>query len=154
MGYQYCLFFIGVGASINFQLIIENPLFIFIFGAVLTLIKFLVLFGIGKIYKKKTDQNLLFSLGLSQAGEFGFVILSFCMQLDIIPNILANQMMAVIAISMLATPFLLLFNDKFLYPIFQNLHLSFWPYREYCRLPEQTNLCRFFARNFWLLADR
>ncbi len=113
------LFFIGVGASINFQLIIENPLFIFIFGAVLTLIKFLVLFGIGKIYKKKTDQNLLFSLGLSQAGEFGFVILSFCMQLDIIPNILANQMMAVIAISMLATPFLLLFNDKFLYPIFQ-----------------------------------
>ena len=110
------LFFIGVGASINFQLIIENPVFIFVFGAVLTLIKFLVLFGIGKIYKKKNDHNLLFSFGLSQAGEFGFVILSFCMQLDIIPNMIANQMMAVIAISMVSTPFLLLINDRLINP--------------------------------------
>ncbi len=110
------LFFIGVGASINFQLIIENPVFIFVFGAVLTLIKFLVLFGIGKIYKKKNENNFLFSFGLSQAGEFGFVILSFCMQLDIIPNRLANQMMAVIAISMVSTPFLLLINDRLINP--------------------------------------
>jgi len=110
------LFFIGVGASINFQLIIDNPVFIFVFGAILTLIKFLVLFGIGKIYKKKNDHNFLFSFGLSQAGEFGFVILSFCMQLDIIPNIVANQMMAVIAISMVSTPFLLLFNDRLINP--------------------------------------
>jgi CPA2 family monovalent cation:H+ antiporter-2 len=48
------------------------------------------------------DQNLL-PFGLSQAGEFGFVIMSFCMQLNIIPNILANQIMAVIAMSMVAT---------------------------------------------------
>ena len=51
------LFFIGVGASINFKLIIDNPIFILVFGAILTAIKFLVLFGIGKFYKKQTDQN-------------------------------------------------------------------------------------------------
>lgn len=112
------LFFIGVGASINFQLIIENPLFILLFGAVLTAVKFLVLFGIGKIYKKSSDQNLLFSFGLSQAGEFGFVILSFSMQLNILPTILANQMMAIIALSMLSTPFLLLMNEKWIDPFF------------------------------------
>lgn len=110
------LFFLGVGASINFQLILENPLFIFIFGAILTLVKFLVLFLISRFNKKKTDQSLLFAFGLSQAGEFGFVIMSFCMQLNIIPTILANQVMAVIAMSMVATPFLLLINERLIYP--------------------------------------
>ncbi len=112
------LFFIGVGASINFGLIIENPLFILVFGAILTAIKFTVLFIIGKIYKKQNDQNLLFSFGLSQAGEFGFVILSFSVQLSIIPSILANQIMAIIALSMLSTPFLLLINEKWIDPYF------------------------------------
>jgi CPA2 family monovalent cation:H+ antiporter-2 len=112
------LFFIGVGASINFQLIIENPLFIMLFVAILTVVKFLVLFSIGKIYKKSSDQNLLFSFGLSQSGEFGFVILSFSMQLNILPTILANQMMAIIALSMFSTPFLLLINEKWIDPFF------------------------------------
>ncbi|RXR32518.1 potassium transporter [Flavobacterium piscinae] len=112
------LFFIGVGASINFKLIIDNPTFILVFGAILTAVKFLVLFGIGKVYKKSSDQNFLFSFGLSQAGEFGFVILSFSMQLNILPNILANQMMAIIALSMLSTPFLLLINEKWIDPYF------------------------------------
>jgi len=112
------LFFIGVGASINFKLIIENPIFILVFGAIFTAVKFFVLFGIGKFYKKSNDQNLLFSFGLSQAGEFGFVIISFSMQLNILPNILANQMMAIIALSMLSTPFLLLINEKWIDPFF------------------------------------
>lgn len=112
------LFFIGVGASINFGLIIEEPLFIMVFGAILTAVKFATLFIIGKIYKKQNDQNLLFSFGLSQAGEFGFVIMSFSMQLNIIPNNLANQIMAIIALSMLSTPFLLLINEKWIDPYF------------------------------------
>lgn len=112
------LFFIGVGASINFQLIIDNPMFILIFGAVLTLVKFLILLGIGKIYKKKMDQNFIFAFGLSQAGEFGFVILGFSLELNIIPSILANQIMAIIAISMIATPFLLLINERWIDPYF------------------------------------
>jgi CPA2 family monovalent cation:H+ antiporter-2 len=112
------LFFIGVGASINFQLIIDNPAFILIFGFILTMIKFFVFLGIGKLYKKRMDQNFLFAIGLSQAGEFGFVIMSFSMQLNIIPNILANQIMAIIAISMISTPFLLLINERLIDPYF------------------------------------
>lgn len=112
------LFFIGVGASINFQLIIDNPAFILIFGFILTMIKFFVFLGIGKLYKKRIDQNFLFAIGLSQAGEFGFVIMSFSMQLNIIPNMLANQIMAIIAISMISTPFLLLINERLIDPFF------------------------------------
>jgi CPA2 family monovalent cation:H+ antiporter-2 len=112
------LFFIGVGASINFDLLIQKPIFIIAFVLLLTFGKFLVLFGIGKIYKKSNDQNFLFSFGLSQAGEFGFVIMSFCLQLNIVNQDLASQIMAIIALSMLITPFLLLINEKYIDPYF------------------------------------
>ena len=110
------LFFIGVGASINFQLVLDNPLFILVFGAILTLVKFTVSFLISRFYKKKTEENIVFALGLSQSGEFGFVIMSFCMQLNIIPTILANQIMAIIAMSMVSTPFLQFINERFVIP--------------------------------------
>src|SRR5690606_40670523 len=69
------LFFIGVGASINFSLIMVDPVFIIVFCTLFNVIKFLVLLGIGKLYKKSSDQNLLFGFALSQGGDFGFVIL-------------------------------------------------------------------------------
>lgn len=112
------LFFIGVGASINFSLIMVDPAFIIVFCTLFNLIKFFVLFGIGKIYKKSSDQNLLFSFALSQGGEFGFVILNFATQLNLMPTYLASQMMAVIALSMLGTPILLLINEKWIDPYF------------------------------------
>ena len=112
------LFFIGVGASINFRLIIADPAFIIIFTTIFNTIKFFVLLAIGKLYKKSQDQNILFSFALSQAGEFGFVILGFALQLNLMPVELSNQMMAVIAISMLGTPFLLLINEKWIDPFF------------------------------------
>lgn len=112
------LFFIGVGASVNFSLIMADPAFIIIFTTIFNSIKFFVLIIVGKIYKKSSDQNLLFSFALSQAGEFGFVILGFALQLNLMPEELSNQMMAVIAISMVGTPFLLLINEKWIDPYF------------------------------------
>jgi CPA2 family monovalent cation:H+ antiporter-2 len=112
------LFFIGVGASINFTLILADPAFIIIFSTIFNSIKFFVLLAVGRIYKKSSDQNLLFSFALSQAGEFGFVILGFAVQLNLIPSVLSSQMMAVIAISMVGTPFLLLINEKWIDPFF------------------------------------
>lgn len=108
------LFFIGVGASINFQLVLEHPAFILFFGAILTLAKFLVSFLISTFYKNKTEESIVFALGLSQSGEFGFVIMSFCMQLHIVPTILANQIMAIIALSMVSSPFLQFINERFM----------------------------------------
>jgi monovalent cation:H+ antiporter-2, CPA2 family len=110
------LFFIGVGASINFQLVLDNPQFILVFGAILTLVKFSVSFLISRFYKKKTEENVLFALGLSQSGEFGFVIMSFSMTLNIVPTTLANQIMAIIAMSMVSTPLLQFINERFVIP--------------------------------------
>lgn len=112
------LFFIGVGASINFSLIAESPWLIMALGAGVMAVKFGVLFGIGRIYKLSSDQNLLFAFGLSQVGEFAFVLLSFAQQINLISDKLSNQMMAITAISMFATPFLLLFNERLIEPYF------------------------------------
>ncbi|GGB67705.1 potassium transporter [Flavobacterium suaedae] len=112
------LFFIGVGASINFRLIFADPAFIIIFCTIFNIIKFFVLVFVGRVYKKSSDQNLLFAFALSQAGEFGFVVLGFANQLNLMPTTLANQMMAVIALSMMGTPFLLLINERWIAPNF------------------------------------
>jgi CPA2 family monovalent cation:H+ antiporter-2 len=112
------LFFIGVGASINFGLIGSKPFLISGLVAGVMIIKFLILFATGRIFKVASDQNLLFALALSQVGEFAFVLLSFSNQLNIIDREWMEIMMAVTAISMTITPLLLLLNERVIDPKF------------------------------------
>ena len=76
------LFFISVGASINFGLILNRPLTIVALVCGIIAVKFGVLFLTGKLTRLTFDQNLLFSLGLAQVGEFAFVLFSFMHQLS------------------------------------------------------------------------
>jgi CPA2 family monovalent cation:H+ antiporter-2 len=110
------LFFISVGASINFSLIVNNPLMIVALVCGIILIKAGVLYLTGKISRLSFDQNLLFTLGLAQVGEFAFVLFSFISQLDILSSRWTDMMMGVTAISMTVTPLLLLANERFIEP--------------------------------------
>ena len=110
------LFFIAVGASINFSLIAEKPWTILGLVAGLMIVKTIVLLALGKIFRLRTDQNLLFSLSLSQVGEFSFVLFSFCVQENILAQPVADSLVAVVAISMTLTPVLMLLNEKVLQP--------------------------------------
>ena len=110
------LFFISVGASINFSLIINNPLKIVALVCGIIMIKAVVLFATGKLSRLSFDQNLLFTLGLAQVGEFAFVLFSFISQLNILPAQSTDMMMGVTAISMTVTPLLLLANERFIEP--------------------------------------
>lgn len=112
------LFFIGVGASINFNLIGSKPLLIFGLVAGVMILKFTILYITGRIFKVESDQNLLFSFALSQVGEFAFVLLAFSSQLNIIDRQLMEIMMAVTAITMTITPLLLLINERLIDPKF------------------------------------
>ena len=112
------LFFISVGASINFSLIVNNPLMIVALVCGIIVIKASVLFITGKISRLSFDQNLLFTLGLAQVGEFAFVLFSFISQLNILPARWTDMMMGVTAISMTVTPILLLLNERFIVPHF------------------------------------
>jgi monovalent cation:H+ antiporter-2, CPA2 family len=112
------LFFIGVGASINFHLIQSSPLIIIGLVVGVMIIKSIVLFISGRIFRIKNDQNLLYTFSLSQVGEFAFVLFSFSGQLHILDPTWTGILMAVTAISMTVTPFLLLINEKIIDPRF------------------------------------
>jgi CPA2 family monovalent cation:H+ antiporter-2/glutathione-regulated potassium-efflux system ancillary protein KefC/glutathione-regulated potassium-efflux system protein KefB len=112
------LFFIAVGASIDFNLIAEDPLLITELVAALIILKFLVLFIIGKFFKMGLDNNLIFAFALAQGGEFAFVLFSFAVQNNVISTSLANPMIAVVALSMALTPLLMLINEKLVQPRF------------------------------------
>ncbi len=112
------LFFIAVGASINFQLIMQQPLLIFSLVLLVMVVKGLVLFLLGKVFKISTDQNFLFAFALSQVGEFAFVLFSFTSQQNILPANVIGVMVAVVAISMAFTPIVLIINEKFIQPYF------------------------------------
>ncbi len=112
------LFFISVGASINFNILIEKAGAVFLLLGILLIIKFIVLLFLGKRFNLKSGQEYLFAFSLAQAGEFGFVLISFSHQNSLFSNELAGLLLIVLAMSMLTTPFLLIFNEKVVQPWF------------------------------------
>ncbi len=112
------LFFIAVGASINFKLMIDNPLQILALVCGVIAVKSLVLYVTGKIARLSFDQNMIFTLGLGQVGEFAFVLFAFIAQLQILSTKWTDMMMGATAISMTLTPLLMLINERLILPHF------------------------------------
>lgn len=112
------LFFITVGASIDFGLLFGS-LGTFI-GLTIGLIalKAIILYGLALIFGIKGADRWLVALGLAQAGEFGFVLLSFTVANHVLPSGLADQLLLVVTLSMVLTPALFIFYDKVIAPRF------------------------------------
>lgn len=114
------LFFITVGAGINFTILTDNFGLIIALTLGVMLIKALVLWGLAIIFKIKNSDRWLFALSLAQAGEFGFVLLSFTVQNHVIPVDVANTLQLVVALSMFLTPALFIIFDKVILPRYQD----------------------------------
>ncbi len=112
------VFFIAVGASVDFALIASNPGLVAALVGSLILLKFLVLVALGRYFGMGLDQNLLFAVALAQGGEFAFVLFSFATQNGVLTTEIANPLIAVVAISMALTPLLILLNEKLIQPRF------------------------------------
>ena len=84
------LFFIAVGASIDFGLIAAQPGLVAGLVAGLVVVKFVVLLALGRVFRLGFDQNLLFAFALAQGGEFAFVLFSFATQHGVLPPSLAS----------------------------------------------------------------
>ncbi|MDO4693189.1 MAG: monovalent cation:proton antiporter-2 (CPA2) family protein [Eikenella sp.] len=106
------LFFITVGAGINFKLLGGEFWLIIGLTGGLMLLKMLVLFTLGKVFRLDSTPNKLFVLSLAQAGEFGFVLLSISKQSHLLPPLLADRILLVIALSMVATPLLFILYER------------------------------------------
>lgn len=112
------LFFMTVGAGINFALLFDNLGLIIGLTIGMMAIKVLVLLFLSLVFKIRGTDRWLFSLGLAQAGEFGFVLLSFSVANSVIPTALADRLLLVVALSMLLTPALFIFYDRIIAPRF------------------------------------
>lgn len=112
------LFFIAVGASINFKLIADEPMLVIALVAALLVVKALVLSLTGRLFRLSFEQNCIFSLALSQVGEFAFVLFAFMNTLQVLSGPWLDTMMAVTALSMTVTPVLLLANERLILPRF------------------------------------
>ncbi|MEZ9439800.1 monovalent cation:proton antiporter-2 (CPA2) family protein [Vibrio atlanticus] len=113
------LFFITVGAGINFDVLFND--FGLIIGLTLgvMLLKALVLFTLALIFKIKNSDRWLFTLSLAQAGEFGFVLLSFSAQNHVLPADIVQTLSLVVALSMFLTPGLFILFDKVILPRYE-----------------------------------
>ncbi|MFL7035569.1 monovalent cation:proton antiporter-2 (CPA2) family protein [Vibrio lentus] len=113
------LFFITVGAGINFDVLFND--FGLIIGLTLgvMLLKALVLFTLALIFKIKNSDRWLFTLSLAQAYEFGFVLLSFSAQNHVLPADIVQTLSLVVALSMFLTPGLFILFDKVILPRYE-----------------------------------
>lgn len=113
------LFFITVGAGINFSVLSENAILIGVLTLSVIGLKAAVLFLISLIFSFKGSSKWLLTLSLAQAGEFGFVLLSFASQNFVLPQDIIAILSLVVALSMFLTPGLFIFFDKVILPRYQ-----------------------------------
>jgi len=110
------LFFMAVGASINFIVIAKSPLTVGGILVAVIVLKGLVLFVTGSLFKLRLNQKLLLTFSLAQVGEFAFVLLSFAFSLNILEQEQLDIMLVVTALTMTVTPIIGMINERVLLP--------------------------------------
>ncbi|MCF8368173.1 MAG: monovalent cation:proton antiporter-2 (CPA2) family protein [Bacteroidales bacterium] len=113
------LFFIAVGASIDFHILFDSPGTILGIVATLMAVKFFILYFLGKRFGLKSGQEMLTAFALAQAGEFAFVLISFSTQNAIFDSETSGMLLIIVALSMLLTPLLLILNEKVIQPFYE-----------------------------------
>lgn len=106
------LFFLTVGAGIDFGVITAAPFTILGMVIGLVALKAAVLYGLARTFGLQGEDRSLFTLGLAQAGEFGFVLVSFAVSQRILGEPIAGRVLVAIALSMLMTPLLFILQER------------------------------------------
>ena len=105
------LFFITVGAGINFDRFFADWPVMLSLALLVILVKGAVLFGLAVAFKIRGRDRWLFTLSLAQAGEFGFVLVAFSVGQDVMSQAVGETLLLVIALTMLITPLLFILYE-------------------------------------------
>ena len=111
------LFFIAVGMSIDFAVVLQQPLLIAAVVLGFLLLKLAVLWAMGCAMPIPRPERPVFMILLAQGGEFGFVVFQTAAQAGVISAPVSSFLVAAVAISMLLTPLLLVAADRWLIPL-------------------------------------
>lgn len=109
------LFFMAVGMTANLGLLMSTPGTIFALVAGLLAVKFLLLWIVARATGHNNDSARGMAFALPQAGEFGFVLFALAVSYGIMEQSLADTLVIVVTISMMASP-LLMMLQTFLEP--------------------------------------
>jgi glutathione-regulated potassium-efflux system ancillary protein KefC len=110
------LFFISVGAQIDFALVAAQPGLVAGLVAASMAVKFAVLYVLARAFGLDRPARWLFAFALPQIGEFAFVLLSFAQQSRIFGAEIASPLVAAVAISMVLTPVLFIALARWVLP--------------------------------------
>ena len=110
------LFFISVGMSVDFAVLLARPLIVVGLIVGLFLLKGIVLWIIAGATGMPRDERPLFILLVAQGGEFAFVLLGVGAARGAMDAAMAQAITLAVALSMLLTPLMLTLHDRFLMP--------------------------------------
>ncbi|MGO4329726.1 glutathione-regulated potassium-efflux system protein KefC [Cupriavidus sp. 2TAF22] len=110
------MFFMAVGMSIDFGVLMQAPGTVVALVAGLVLLKTVVLAVLAPRFGIAHGQRLLFALLISQGGEFAFVVFGVAGGAGLLPARTEALLVLVVALSMVVTPLLLLAYDRLVAP--------------------------------------
>ena len=108
------LFFISVGMSADLHQVIKAPLAIFGLTFGFMAVKALVLYALARFTKHSHGSAASLAIYASQGGEFAFVLFGVAVAAHAVDQALADTMIVVVSLSMVAMPLLVAINDKWL----------------------------------------
>ena len=118
------LFFIAVGMSIDFGVLLQSPgLMAAILFGFLTL-KLVVIYALARAMKLPFQERPVFTVLLAQGGEFAFVVFQAAAGAKVFSMETSSLLIGAVALSMLITPLLLIAVDKLLLPRYANCNTT------------------------------
>ncbi|WP_395317321.1 glutathione-regulated potassium-efflux system protein KefC [Variovorax sp. UC74_104] len=109
------LFFIAVGMSINFGVLMASPWIMAMLVVGFVAIKLVVIYALAKAMGIAYQERPVFTLLLAQGGEFAFVVFQAAGP-DVLPPEVTSLLIGAVALSMLLSPLLLVLLDRFVLP--------------------------------------
>ena len=106
------LFFITIGMMLDWHILVDRWALVLALLAVPLLVKAIIILVLARLMGATTGVALRSGLFLAQAGEFGFVLLSLTQDHGLVQPALMNPILAAMVLSMLATPFLIMYSNR------------------------------------------
>jgi glutathione-regulated potassium-efflux system ancillary protein KefC/glutathione-regulated potassium-efflux system protein KefB len=108
------LFFIAVGMSVDLSLVVRQPLTIIGLTLGLLAAKSLILYALARLSRCDHGSAVNLALVTSQGGEFAFVLFGVAVGAGILDKSVADTLVVVVSLSMVATPVLVSLNEHWL----------------------------------------
>jgi monovalent cation:H+ antiporter-2, CPA2 family len=106
------LFFISIGMMLDWRMVFERWPLVLLLVTLPVLFKAAIVTLLARGLGATAGVSLRTGLYLAQAGEFGFVLLTLAQANALVPPALMNPILASMVLSMMATPFIILYSNR------------------------------------------